>query len=143
MIPISAKEMYDYLAAVTPDYNATLAVTPQVSATEQGMKNQEVVESDDNSQVTITYSSSSIFYLTLTFDVKSESDAGTVLDFYHDSAKANGMARSFKYTNYTEPLASRHTYVVKFAEPLSRNVSLAYFYGFSIKLRVLGYIVDA
>lgn len=135
---MAAKEMYDYLSVVTPDYTAvTLSVTPDTIITEEGSFNQEVIESDDLSQTVITLSTTPIYYVTLQWTHILESDAGTIYDFYFDTAKAKGRARSFYWLHPVE----NHYYVLKFAENLSR----AFYPGFtsyrsypSVKFRVLG-----
>ena len=137
---MAAKEMWDYLSAtpVTPDYNATLDVRPQRVLIEDGVKNQIVHLGDDNSEEIISYSTDSVFYVSLQWDALTESDAGTIFDFYHDTAKGNGMARSFKWTNYAET-SDQHTYTVRFASSLPRSVIPGNIHGFAnILFKVLG-----
>lgn len=134
MIPISAKEPYDYLSIVTADYDYTLAITAQGNITEEGYKNQVVHLADDNSEERITLSTGSIFYVSWDYAALSESDSGTIFDLYHDAAKANGIARSFKWTGH-----DGHSYVVRFACNLSRTGRHVAHWGLSgIKLRILG-----
>lgn len=131
--------MYDYLAVATPDYNATLSVTPQRTMLEDGGKNQKINIGDDGSEERISLADASIFYVTLQWAVISEANAGTIVDFYHDTAKGNGMVRSFKWTHPTDG----HTYVVRFASKLPRLLTAGHaFSKIDIRLKVLGYIAD-
>ena len=137
---MAAYEMWDYLSAVavTPDYNATLSVTPQKVLIEDGQKNQVVHTGDDGSETVVSLSTTSEYYVHLQWDVLSESDAGTIFDFYHDTAKGNGIARSFKWTNSSE-IADQHTYTVRFASALPREKLMANLHSFTnITLKVLG-----
>lgn len=133
---MAAKEMYDYYTGtVTPDYNATLSLTPQRVLTEMGHKNQVVHIADDNSEERISLSSSSIFYVTLVWEVLNESDSGTIFDWYFDPAKANGVVNSFKWGHPTDT----HTYTVRFDGDLSRSIRLGSIYSINeIKLKILG-----
>ena len=137
---MAAFEMWDYLSAtpVTPDYNSILDVRPQRIMIIDGTKNQVVHLGDDNSEEIISYSTDSVFYVALQWDALSESDAGTIFDFYHDTAKGNAIARKFKWTNYAE-ISDQHTYTVRFASPLPRSVIPGNIHGFAnILLKVLG-----
>ena len=133
-------EIWDYLSAVavTPDYNVVLSVTPQRELFEEGEKNQFVHLGDDNSEEVISLSDTSVFYVSLQWDVLSEADAGTIFDLHHDTAKANGIARSFKWTNASE-ISDPHTYTVRFASPLPRGKFLANIHGYAnVTLKILG-----
>lgn len=137
-------EMYDFLSTVTPDYNYTLDMQPHDTLVEDGTKNVKIKEYDDDSETRIIRSSQSVFFVDLTFSYLSESNAGILFDLYHDSAKACGMAKSFKWLNYAEPSTRRHTYVVRFASPLPRTIRSAQSYAFgTLKLKMLGRILDA
>lgn len=138
MIPISAKELYDFLSAVTPDYNAELGISPQGVVSEESSKNQIIHMGVDGSEERVSFNSSSIFYITVGWNALSESDSGTIFDFYNDSSKANGMQRTFKY-NYGDG----HTYVVRFDSALPRQGNSKDRYGLpGIKLKVIGRIAD-
>jgi hypothetical protein len=133
--------MYDYLSTVTPDYaTTTFQVAPQEVLAEEGEKLQVVHFADDGSEERIDLSTASIFYVTLVWKSISASDAGTIVDFYHDSAKGNGITRSFKWTHPTDG----HTYVVRFNDKLGRTIRPVATHGINaIRLRVLGRIADA
>lgn len=137
---MAAKEIWDYLSAdaVTPDYNVLLDIVPQKILYELGSKNQIVQLGDDDSEAIISYSDTSIFYMRLIWEVLTESDAGTIFDFWHDSTKANGMARTFKFQDHG--VTDQHTYTVRFATSnISRIVRVAQIFGFTeIRLRILG-----
>lgn len=135
---MAASEMYDFLSTITADYNATLGITPQGKIQEQSSKNQVVHYGADGSEERISFSSSSIFHIAIQMNVLSESDSGTVFDFYNDAAKANGTQRSFKYA-----YGDGHTYVVRFDSVLPRQGQALSRYALpSIKLKVLGRIAD-
>ncbi len=132
-------EIWDYLSAtpVTPDYDAFLSLTPQRILVEAGQKNQIVHLADDDSESIVSFSDDSIFYITLQWEHLTEADAGTLFDFYHATAKANGMARSFKWTHPGE--TDSHTYIIRFASALSRKIRPGFDFGFaSIKFKILG-----
>ena len=136
---MAAHEIYDYLDAtpVVPDYDAILDVGPQGVLWEDSAKNQVVYYGDDNSERVISFSDESIFYVRLLFNNIKESDAGTLLDWFNDPAKANGKARSFKWQDHG--VSDIHTYTVRFASNVSRAIKVAYYYGFAeIKLKILG-----
>ena len=134
------KEMYDYLGAVVPDYaTTTLAVAPQKIVSEMGRRNQVVHEMDDGSQEVVTLDSDPYFVVSLEWPTKTSVDAGTILDFYMDSAKANGVAKSFKWDHPTDG----HTYVVYFMGDITRTIRCADVQGIpSMKLKVIGRIND-
>lgn len=133
---MAAKEMFDYLDAQTADYTtATFSVTPQQVLTEAGIKNQLVHIADDNSEEYISFSNDSLFHVSLQWEILTESDAGTIFDFFHDSSKGNGITRTF----YWEHPTDGHTYIVRFADGLSKTITHPEIYGIQqIKFRVLG-----
>lgn len=133
---MAAKEMFDYLDAATADYTtATFNVTPQQVMNEIGTKNQVVHTADDNSEEYISFSNDSIFFVTLQWEILTESDAGTIIDFFHDAAKGNGITRTF----YWEHPVDGHTYVVRFNGELSRSITHPELYGIAqIQLKVVG-----
>jgi len=130
--------MYDFLATITPDYNAAIGITPQGVVSEESAKNGMVHMGADGSEERIAFGTASIFYITIGWNILSEADSGTIFDWYNDSAKANGMQRSFKYA-----FGDGHTYVVRFSSELSRSgqaMSRLSIQG--VRLRVLGRVVD-
>ena len=134
------KEMYDYISTVTPDYSTTtLSLTPQGVIVEDGSKNVNINEGYGGAEEAVILSSQSVFYVSLQWNAISQSDSGTIFDFYHDIAKACGTARSFKWLHPTDG----HTYVVKFRESLKRFKQNAAIYGFStLQFKVIGRIAD-
>ena len=135
---MAAFEVYDFVSTVTPDYAATLGISPHGEVQEESSKNQIVHYGVDGSEERISFNTSSIFYINIQWNVLSESDSGTIFDFYNDPVKANGCQRSFRY-NYGDG----HTYVVRFASDLSRKGQSKTRYGLpDIKLKVLGRIAD-
>lgn len=138
---MAAKEMYDYLATATPDYAATLSVTPQQIVVEEGGMQQVVHVGDDGSEERVSFDDTPIFYIMLGWSTGiTASDAGTIFDWYYDAAKANGIVKSFRWTHPTDG----HTYVVRFTATLERSIAQA---GSihkitRVRLKVLGTISD-
>jgi hypothetical protein len=139
------KEMYDYLPTITPDYTAeTLSVTPQTTLTSKGQKAQKQITMGDGSIRVITKSNQSYFDVTIQWDILDSEEQGTILDFYHNPAKANGMEKTF-YWQHPHP-NDGHTYVAQFMSELEDVFEhrLANYQKVSpIKLRITGRKVDA
>jgi len=121
---MAAKEMYDYLpGTASADYVATtFSVSPQQVLREPGrFPGQKRHKSDGDGYLTTTRNTTPRFYVVLIFNSITESDAGTIIDFYYDTAKGKGLARSFYWDHPTD----EHTYIVKFdmqdMERLIRN----------------------
>ena len=133
---MAAKEMYDYLSSLAADYTTTeLAVKPDTVIIEEGQKNQVVHTGDDGSEEIVTRSNTTVFYAELQWKNRNASDAGTIFDFYHDTAKGNGISRTFYWPHGTDG----HTYTARFDGPLSRSISQPEFHGFtSVRLRIKG-----
>ena len=141
---MAAKEIYDYLSTATPDYSTTtLSIKCKVELLETGDFSQEIHEGDDTSEEVITFSSTPLFFVELQWPYMSESDTGTIIDFFYDTAKAYGFSRSFKWAHPTDG----HTYVVKFrskmVRKLSYTISGALYHINTIQLKVIGTIADA
>ena len=114
-------DMSTYLTTKVADYTTTeLALVPQNVMVEEGVKNQIIHEFDDGTYDVVTLSAS-YFTITIQWDWLSITDAETVLDFYHSSSKANGMANTFYWQH---PLDS-NTYVARFIAPLQRSDNVA------------------
>jgi hypothetical protein len=130
-----AGELKDYLSATTADYSTTqFDVTPQEVMTEEGEFRQKTVEFDDVSVGVLTKSTTPIFLFSLRWPVLTEVDANTIYDFYFDTAKAKGKARTFEFPHPTDG----NTYIVRFWSTISREIR--YLRSISeIKLRVEGY----
>lgn len=131
--------MYDYLSAVSADVDVTLSVDPQDVIWEDGIKNVEIHEGKGVSEERIILSDESVFFVRLQWKAISESDSGTIFDLYHDTAKGCGAGYSFKWSHPTDG----HTYVVRFADAISRFQQSSNIYGIAtLRLKVLGYIAD-
>jgi len=132
---MAAKYLSDYFTGtLTADYTTALAISAQGIVSEEGYKNQVIHMADDNSEERITLSTGSIFYVTWDLNQLSESDAGTVMDHYHDPAKANGIARSFKWTAH-----DTKNYVARWDCHLTRSGNALSRWGYKgLRLRVLG-----
>lgn len=132
---MASAELYDYLATITPDYTATtLTIVPQGVVSEESSKPHAIHIGADGSEERISFSTTSIFYLSVGWNILSQSDSGTIFDFYNDSAKADGCKKSF-YLTYGDG----HTYVVRFDSILPRQGTAVTRYGFpDVRFRVLG-----
>ncbi len=125
----------DYLSATTADYTATqFDVTPQVVMVEEGKFRQKAVEFDDVSVGVITRSTAPVFYFKLQWRVLSEADANKIIDFYFDTGKGKGMARTFEFPHPKDG----NTYIVRFWSEISREIW--FLRGIpEVKLKVEGY----
>lgn len=135
---MAAKELYDYMSDMTADHNYTLSVDPQAVLTENIFKNQVIVKADDGSEEILSFSSDPIPYLDIRYDILDESDAGTVYDYYMDTAKGDGVLYSFYFDH-----PDNHTYVVRFDGNISRQKRPTMFGFNAIRLRVLGRKTEA
>ena len=136
---MASSELYDFLSTISADYNATLGITPQGVVSSESSKSEVIHVGVDGSEARISFNTDSIFYITLDWNILSEDDSGIVLDWYNNTAKANGIQRSFKYA-----YGDGHTYVVRFdSAPLPRagqHISRRGFKG--VRMKVLGRIAD-
>ena len=112
---MSAKEPYDYVSTATADYDYTLTLKAQGKVIEEGYKNQVIHRADDNSRTTVTLAGST-FFLNYNVNQLAESESGSVFELYHDAAKANGIAKTFKLAAH-----DGHTYVVWFDCKFTRD----------------------
>ncbi len=133
-------EIYDFVSTVVPDYSATtLSLKPQGVIIEDGGKDIAIHESRGGPEEAIILSDQSVFHVSLPFTALTASDSGTIFDMYHDTAKACGTSKSFKWAHPTDG----HTYVVKFRDNLQRFKQNAAIYGFTtLRLKVIGRIAD-
>jgi len=103
-------DMATYLDVVTADYTAIeLSVNPHNILTETGQKNQ-IAHNFDDGTIDVVTLSDSFFTVTLQWDWLSDTDKSTILDMYHNSSKANGMAKTFYWHHPRED----NIYVVRF-----------------------------
>ena len=109
--------MATYLNSLAADYTTTeLSITPQNTMTETAGRNQIVHEADDGSISVVSLSDSVIFTVTLQWDVISDADSNTIIDFWADTAKGDGRARTFYWQHPTDD----NTYTVRFMGPLKK-----------------------
>ena len=134
-------EMYDYLPTIASDVNQTLALTPQGEISEEGEFKQAIHKGDDQSEERVNLGSTTpVFYVSFAYNLLNESDMGTLIDLYFDSAKAFGNVNSFKWSSRKDG----HIYVCRFDGTMTRSGNNQARMGAKgIKLRVLGRIVDA
>lgn len=134
---MAAHSMFEYLPPMTADYAITLDNPLQVIITEKGLKNQFVNLGDDGSEERISLSSSSIFYVDVQWPRKSESSIGDIVDWYHDTSKADGINRTFQWAHPTDG----HVYVVRFDCNLDRTITRGLTHGVpNCRFKVLGTI---
>lgn len=129
---MSAKEMADYLAAVTPDNDQTLTLAARGALVETVSQNVRINIGDDGSEETIILSSTPVFFLEYPWNAMDASDAGIVYDFFTSSAKGGG-ARSFRLAH-----TDGHTYVVRFDCDLKREIKLGGIHSAKVVFKVLG-----
>ena len=141
---MAARELYDYLEVVAPDIDVTLGagsynVRPQGVIFESGAKNQVINQGDDDSEEIITLSSGKNFRVRLQWETITESEAGTLMDFYWDEAKGDCRANTFKWQHPYDG----HTYVVRYDCDFERRRRAHDIYGIlDVTFRVLGKIAD-
>jgi len=130
--------MYDFTPTITPDYNAAIGITPQGVVSEESSKNDVIHIGADGSEERISFNSTSIFYITVSWNILSEANSGTIFDWYNDPAKANGRQRSFKYA-----FGDGHVYVCRFDSIFTRSGQAMSRMGITgIRMKVLGRIAD-
>jgi len=143
---MAAKRMKDYLpnlSASPPDYYATvLAVPAQNVLTEQWSKEVEILAADSGGEQRLDLGDRTA-KVVLQFPSLTDSDAGTILDFWADPAKANGKIRTFLWQApepYQNPPSDNGIYVVRFDEDPSRTMNAAWIFGIaSVTLKVFGW----
>lgn len=134
---MSAKYLKDYFTGtITADYTtAALSVAAQGTLSEESAKSQAIHYGVDGSEERISFGTQSIFYITYRYNQLSESDSGTVFDYYNDPTKGNGCQRSFKWSH----AGDSNVYVVRFDCKLTRTGNSVSRYGYpDIRLKVLG-----
>lgn len=105
------KEMYDYLSTVTPTYTTTtLSITPHGELKYIGKKSQVVHNFHGGGIGVISFNDSPYYDVFIEWQILTSSDHGTIMDFYMDANKANGMENSFYWAHPVDG----HTYVAQF-----------------------------
>jgi len=136
---MAAKEIYDYVSTVVPDYDSTLDIAHQDFTIEMGSKNEVVHTADDSTDRIVDLSDESIFFVKFPYKYLSEANSGTIFDLYHDEDKANGKGKSFKWDHPQDG----HTYVVRFDMDLERERKLNTNFGLGqVVLKIVGRIAD-
>ena len=144
---MALKDMADYLPGTAdPDYgddsNETdrLILTPHNVMTEQSEKNQVIHTADDNSEERISFSNDNIFVVSLSWQTISESETGSILDFFFSATKGNGITRTFLWQHPTDTWCQTpgNYYIVRFTSSVARDIQPSSIYNVkSIKLRVI------
>ncbi len=133
---MAAKEPYDYIATATPDSTSTLSLSAVGQFVEHGVTNQVIHLGDDGSEERIALSTAKQFYFDVPFNAMTESDAGTLFDFWCNATIGNGRMRSFNFHHAYG--GTTHTYVVRFDSDLQRQIIEGNIHGMSARLKVLG-----
>ena len=108
---MAVDNLYSYLSTVTPDYSTTtLNIAPQNSVEIYYDKTQVVMYTDANTTLVININSTPRFRVVLNWEKLNPSDSGTIMNFWCDTAKANGSVNTFKWYYHGDA----HTYVVRF-----------------------------
>jgi hypothetical protein len=98
------------------DYAQTLSVTPTRVLPKRMSKN-SISHRFEDGRVRTKNLSVTKYDAEFQWDYISAADLETILDWYHDSAKANGMARTF----YWDDPRSGETYEARFLGPLKTD----------------------
>jgi hypothetical protein len=130
---MAAWEPYDVLPVVAPDIGIALEVPPQVEIVEAAGKDQQIHRAADGvSHERIGFSDDSLFRFELQFEFLSASDAGSILDHFHEIAE--GFVYSFPWTHPVDG----HTYIVRYGAPAPRTLFPDRYTAPGITLIVLG-----
>jgi len=137
-----AIDMAAYLpGTATPDYTTTkLVLTPHNVMSERSEKNQVIHTADDSSEERISFSNSNIFWVALNWSTITEEETGTILDFFFDPSKGNGITRTFLWKHPTDTWCqtAANYYIVRFTAAVARDIQPASLYDVkSIKLRII------
>jgi len=137
-----AIDMAAYLpGTATADYTTTkLVLTPHNVMSERSEKNQVIHTADDSSEERISFSNSNIFWVALNWSTITEEETGTILDFFFDPSKGNGITRTFLWKHPTDTWCqtAANYYIVRFTAAVARDIQPASLYDVkSIKLRVI------
>ncbi len=128
---MSVKDMADYLpgTAIADYVGSVMDIPSQEVIGEPGrFPGQKRHVTDGSTYLTTTPNTQQVFEVSLKFKNKRDSDVGTLLDFFHDTAKGMGMARSFIWQHPTDG----NQYIVKFKERiLERLIKFVGVQGFS------------
>lgn len=130
-------EIFDYISQAAPDYNIIFTEEVFGIVQEGGGLNQVVHHGDDESEEVVTLGSGdAIAGFTFGWAGLTPANAGTIVDWYFDVAKANGKARSFGFVHPEDD----HVYIVRFDMDITRGVNpLAEHHSLpNIKVRVMG-----
>ena len=104
--------MYEFLPDATPDYEATLSVSPQKIMTLSGGKEIVIHQGRGINEERIILSDQTKFQLKLQWNILTRANWDTLFNWYHDPDKACGVGKSFWWSAPSQYDA--HTYVVRF-----------------------------
>lgn len=107
--------MHNYLTDKTADYiGATLSIPSTTVLPQTSRKSQIATGYDDGKMTVVDVSSASFFDIELQWAYISSTNYDTLMSFYHDSNKADGMRRTFYWLH---PIDG-YEYTVRFMGPL-------------------------
>jgi len=87
-----------------------LSVSPQDTLPVMSAKNQEILWLDDGTPYVVNYDDTTTYRVDLIFNDITNTDAGTIMDFWGSTSKANGMLNTFYWQHPTDG----ETYVARF-----------------------------
>jgi len=127
--------IYESLSSASPDYDAFIPITKYKGINEDGKKVQEIRRMHGISEERVSFNNTPFFYVTIPQKIISSADAANIFDFWCDNSKANGSARSFKWTHPVDSVI----YVCKFKGKMKRTYKPSSDVGISdILLKVIG-----
>jgi hypothetical protein len=109
---MAAAELWDYFdsSGVVADYTATeLTLSPKRVVPYMAGYNQNIHYGDGSTDICIKLATEPQATVTLQFDPLTASSAGTLLDFYMDTSKADGMGNTFYWSS-----PDGHSYTARF-----------------------------
>lgn len=110
--------MYNYLTDKTADYTgAALSIPSTTILPQTSLKTQITTGYDDGKMTVVDVSSASFFDIELQWSYISSTNYDTLMSFYHDSNKGDGMRRTFYWVHPVDG----HEYTVRFMGPLQMS----------------------
>ena len=112
--------LWDYLPDLVPDYVYEITLTPQAFVQSIPVRDDdiEVHYGVGTSEERIIFATQVLAIFTLTWNIMTEADFETLLDWYEDPNKACRTGNSFYYTPPITFSSVVKTYVVRFLTPL-------------------------
>ena len=132
---MAIKDMDDYLSSATADYTATeITLVAHNVIVESPQWDQEVIRYSGGRREVLTFNANLYFKVQAQYNNLSQSDAGILFDFFNDSAKGYGTARSF----YVTLKPSDTIYTAYFDKDVSRSINPVSRGSFQVSYEVIG-----